>query len=280
MTGSSILSAGLAAACLFGVARSAQISTAQGNLRIAGETDGVSKTIVQASPPPDKQDLIICNAYAHNGSMIVTNLRSDYVLTQAHPLAYQSCRSFKPTLQEGDRLDFKSGNLSVGVFRATSLPKSADALMLIPHRRAISSQAVAFQSHAFDARVGPQIAVVDAYRGKEISKVRIMDVINDKASTPERAEDLRFNSVVSLAPGKYKVLLEGSDGKEVSSSMLSIADADAKYVVMRTGVGSDVKDKKSAFPQELVVFEHRSNAAAMGLSLLATLAIVFMNLMH
>lgn len=260
----SFLSRGVAAACLLGSARGVAVEV---------RADG------QLSTQEAHQSLVICNAYAHSAAMTVKNLRTSFALTEKNGLAYKECSLYKPTLHEGDRLEFKAGNTTVGIFRATALPKNVDTLMLVPHRRVASSLNCAFDSHAFAPASGPQIATVDAYRGKESGKIRITDTAaSGQKQSDTRSEDLKFNSVVSLAPGEYQVFLDGGDGKEISNSKLHVVQGDAKYVVMRAGISVDDKNQTNPFPQELVIFEHRSGAAAMGMGLLVAAAISCMNL--
>lgn len=261
----SLLSTGIAAACLLGSARGVAVEV---------RADG------QLETSEAHQNLVICNAYAHNASMSVKNLRTSYVLTDKKGLAYKECSLYKPTLHDGDRLEFKAGNTTVGIFRATALPKNVDTLMLVPHRRVASSLNCAFDSHAFAPAGGPQIATVDAYRGTQAGKVRITDTVDAKAEkqSEQRSEDLKFNSVVSLAPGDYQVTLQGGDGADIANSTLHVVQGDVKYVVMRTGISIEAKNQTNPFPQELVIFEHRSGAAAMGVSLLIAAATSFMNL--
>lgn len=259
----SFLSKGVAAACLLGSARGVAVEV---------RADG------QLSTQEAHQSLVICNAYAHSAAMTVKNLRTSNVLTEKQGLSYKECSLYKPTLHEGDRLEFKAGNTTVGIFRATALPKSVDTLMLVPHRRVASSLNCAFDSHAFAPASGPQIATVDAYRGRESGRIRITDTVTTGGKSDTRSEDLKFNSVVSLAPGEYQVFLDGGDGKGISNSTLHVVQGDAKYVVMRTGISVDAANQTNPFPQELVIFEHRSGAAAMGMGLLVAAAISCMNL--
>lgn len=278
MAGSSHILASIVATCILSAASGAQTNVARGNLQSANDADESSNTITQPLVQDPQQSLMICNGYARNTTMVVTNMRTQYQLTKGRPLAYKECGTFRPTLRDGDRLDFTTGNISVGIFRALGMPKVVDALMLIPHRRAPNSMSAAFESHAFVPGSGPQIAVVDAYRGKDVGKVKIMDVVEDgKRAGPGRVEELRFSSVVALAPGNYMVMLEGENGKEVASSPLHVQQGPMNYVVMRTGIGEGEKAQKAAYPQELVVFEHKSGAPAAGLGLLAAAA-VFMGL--
>jgi len=286
MAGSLLLRASLVAAYLLGTAAGTVIAADALRSRAAasaGAEDSTAGVAIADDESVPRRDLVVCNGYAHPVAMDVVNMRSQEKLTSGKSLDYKQCGGFKPVLKEGDRLDFKVGNTSVGVFRATGLPKAVASLLLIPHRRAANSLTAAFESHAFALNGGAQIAVVDAYRGKESAKIRITDTVEASAPKEEshvpRVEDLRFNSVVSLSPGKYQVLLQSKADKELASAPLEVHQGEASYVVMRAGLGAeDGKELKSSYPQELVIFEHRSGAAAMGLSFLAAAMAAFLGL--
>jgi len=202
------------------------------------------------------QHLVVCNAYASQKSLDIVTVRTRQTLTESGPLAYKQCKDFTVPLEEGDQLDFKAGNLDVGTFYATGLPKSSASLLLIPHRRSPHAVGVSFESHAFADLKNPQIAVIDAFRsksGKNSGKVAIVEHISaegDKAATKVE-EDLNFNSVVAVNPGKYEISLTSNGGGQIAKLPLH-ADGSAKYVVMRLGVEED--GSKGQYPQELVVF--------------------------
>mmetsp|Transcript_57969 Transcript_57969/g.172431 ORF Transcript_57969/g.172431 Transcript_57969/m.172431 type:complete len:259 (+) Transcript_57969:71-847(+) len=221
------------------------------------------------SKAPNRR-IIICNAYASNEPLDIVNTRSQLRLTNDAPLSYKSCQEFSTLLEEGDRLEFKVGNVSIGIFRATGIPKGKVSLLLVPHRRESSSLTAAFESHAFAETETPQIAVVDAYRGKEVGRIKIMDdetLSTDKQE--QRQEELRFNSVVALGTGNYQVLLETDEIQDVTKVPLRVTMEQANYVVLRTGLQSAANTTAGvAFPQELVVYgePQRSLAAAVRLS--------------
>lgn len=240
-----------------------------------------ARTIVQESAKAlsPEQNIIICNAYAHSKPLDILNVHTEQRLTQDGGLAYRSCGSFYTFLQEGDRLEFKAGNASVGIFRATGIPKSRASLLLIPHRRDVNSLTAAFKSHAFAESSSPQIAVVDTYKGKGVSKVKIMDAEAEQEKPMEqpkqtRVEELHFNSVVALGVGKYQVMLQTDDAKDIAKASLQVVADQSNYVVMRTGLeNSGNATIAPAFPQELVVYGERrasqSSAAQLRLPMLA-----------
>mmetsp|Transcript_64378 Transcript_64378/g.182793 ORF Transcript_64378/g.182793 Transcript_64378/m.182793 type:complete len:303 (-) Transcript_64378:257-1165(-) len=281
MAGIAFIFAGLLVAGLPGAATGSTRLLDKGNLRTDLASDEDSRSIVVSADGQEvDQNLIICNAYAHAKGLHIANLRTQQRLTAAGPLAFKECGSFTQPLKEGDRLDFKAGDLSVGIFRTTGLPKSTASLLLIPHRRDRNAMNAAFESHAFERAEGPQVAVVDAYRGKEVGSVKIMDSAEETSdsskaeaggaeATPRprrrRVEDLKFNSVVTLRPGKYDVLLEGKDeAGSLSSARLLVSQG--TYVIMRTGnqpepANRTVAGQQASFSQELVVFPQSSGAA-------------------
>eukprot|EP00413_Alexandrium_margalefii_P025035 CAMPEP_0204564558 /NCGR_PEP_ID=MMETSP0661-20131031/34957_1 /ASSEMBLY_ACC=CAM_ASM_000606 /TAXON_ID=109239 /ORGANISM="Alexandrium margalefi, Strain AMGDE01CS-322" /LENGTH=296 /DNA_ID=CAMNT_0051572211 /DNA_START=60 /DNA_END=946 /DNA_ORIENTATION=+ len=236
--------------------------------------DESARTILQEVAGGPQKSIIICNAFAHSRPLDVVNSRSQERLMQEGPLGYKSCREVKTVLKEGDRLDFKLGNASVGIFKATGIPENKASLLLVPHRRYSGSLSAAFESHAFADTGSPQLAIVDAYRGKEESKVMIMDAAaaaaaaaaGDDKQEPKthRVEQLRFNSVVSLGPGKYQIALQAGGQKDLATSPLEVSTERFAYVVMRTGLQNSFNaSAPSEYPQDLVVYgEQRKPPAA------------------
>jgi hypothetical protein len=236
---------------------------------------------VLAQTPKAKQHLVICNAYASPKSLSITQVRTQETLTQGSSLAYKQCQDFTIPLQEGDQLDFKAGNLDVGTFHATGLPSSAASLLLIPHRKTPNSVGVAFESHAFAELQSPQIAVIDAYRGKSKSStgaVKIIERLSAKDSQADLTpveEELKFNSVVAVNPGQYEVSLMSSGSKNTASVPLS-AGGSQKYVIMRLGAEGQSGEHAAPYPEELLVFPN--GAARFGKHLCATLTMAIVAL--
>lgn len=230
---------------------------------------------ILAHTPEVQHSLLICNAYASPDKVEIMKVSTRQDLTDGNPLDYKQCRDFSLSLQEGEQLDFKAGGLDVGTFFATGLPKTAASLLLIPHRRSPRSVGCTFESHAFADVKSPQIAVIDAYRGKSANKtasVRIMENMaasGDKASTEPVEEELKFNSVVAVNPGKYQIALTGTDGKTSGGAPLN-ADGSTKFVVMRLGA-DDESHSGGRYPQELVVFP-KNGATRVGFTMLTFIA--------
>lgn len=224
----------------------------------------MSQMSISHSVPKAEQKLRICNAYASADPLDIYHVKSKHDLTAGMPLPYKQCRDFQVNLEEGDQLDFKSHQVDMGTFYATGLPTTQASLLLIPHRRTPSSIAMTFDSHAFAALDSAQIAVVDAYRGPQAGSVQIFN--------PSAREDLEYNSVVALNPGKYQLALMGGSGQNVTSLDFHVKPKET-YVAMRVGI-EDEQDaaKAAAFPMELIIFP---NAAHLAQLKILTIAIIF-----
>lgn len=223
----------------------------------------LGQTTITHAIPQTEQKLRICNAYASPEPLDIYNARTKRQLTAGAPLPYKQCRDFQVNLQEGDQLDFKSHHVDMGTFTATGLPTQQASLLLIPHRRAPSSIAMSFDSHAFASLDTAQVAVVDAYSGPQSGSVKIY--------SPTAREDLQYNSVVALNSGKYQLALMGGSGQNVTSLNFDVNPKET-YVAMRVGV-EDEHDasKAAAFPMELIVFP---NSAHLGQLHILTSALV------
>lgn len=236
---------------------------------IESNPNALSEMVVRQTKPVD-QSLRVCNGYAFSEPLDVFKVQSKQKLT-SQPLAYKACQDFDIRLQEGDQLDFKAGDLDVGTFYAAGVPSQHSSLLLIPHRRDHSSLAMAFDSHAFAELQTAQIAVVDAYRGAREGHVKIMDPAI-QATQIKRVEDLNYNSVVALNPGKYQLALTDSIGQNLTELSLDV-DPKEKYVAMR--VGTDDESASAGYPMELIVFP---NAGATCLHLFTAIFIMVLRL--
>mmetsp|Transcript_28065 Transcript_28065/g.65582 ORF Transcript_28065/g.65582 Transcript_28065/m.65582 type:complete len:286 (+) Transcript_28065:58-915(+) len=242
-----------------------------GALRSSPSSSEESILSKQSAP---EQSLMICNAYTGAEALEILEVGSQKKLSKS-PLAYKDCANFHLRLREGDQLEFRTGNLSVGVFKAMGLPRSAAALLLIAHRRNSKAANAAFESHAFADLGSAQLVVIDVYRGKSSAKVRIADDIKrgkagDK-TVVQRMEDLKFNSIVQVKPGDYQILLQDTaNDKSVATADLHVADQQGKFVVLRIGNELATDKAGAAFPQELVVRQQSSAEAAHPLFLVVT----------
>lgn len=195
--------------------------------------------------------LRVCNAYPFAAALDVIR-NKDEKLTNDAPMPYKSCKDFSVPLMVGDKLEFKIGDATTGTFAISDLPNFDAVLLLAVHRHDTLSTAVSFESHVFSNLENAQVAVIDTYKGAGRSTPRIMDVADSKGSNKKevRSEELRFDSVVAVKPGRYEVDLDGQDGATKSKASL-VALGKQSYVVMRTGVESQ---QGASFPQELVVY--------------------------
>lgn len=199
--------------------------------------------------------LRICNAYPYAATMDVIHGRHQR-LTADSPMPYKTCRDFASPLQEGDKLDFKIGDANAGTFSVSNLPSNDALLLLVIHLHDMVSTAVSFESHVFASLQNAQIAIIDTYRGLAKSVPRILDAVAPeddvevKRVTANRSEELRYDSVVAVNPGVYKIDLADAKGAVKSSGQL-VALGRESYVVLRTGVESQ---SGQSFPEELVIF--------------------------
>jgi len=193
-----------------------------------------------------KHKLRVCNAYPYASALELYKGRSQR-LTDDEPLSYKSCRDFKAPLHAGDKLEFKVGDANAGTFSVSDLPQNDATLLLVIYRHDTLSTAVSFESHVFANLLNAQVAVLDTYKGSEKAQLKIKDGGDAKTS---RVEDLRYDSVVAVNPGKYDCVLQGSDGKEKAHSKLIALNRES-YVLIRSGVEAQ---QGPSYPQELIVY--------------------------
>merc|ERR1719420_2009406 len=134
-----------------------------------------------------------------------------------------------------------------GIFSVSDLPNNDAVLLLVIYRHDTLSTAVSFESHVFANLLNAQVAVIDTYKGSGKSTMKILDSDNSKTA---RTEDLRYDSVVALNPGEYKVTLVGTDGETKASSGLVAVNRDS-YIILRVGCEAQSGPQ---YPQELVVY--------------------------
>lgn len=210
-----------------------------------------------------QHNLTICNAYAENKPLSVYTVNNKAKLTE-EPLKYKACKAIVLELAEDERVDFKLGGLSVGTFHVGHLPFASSNLLLVPYRKGNGTMAATFYSHTFS--VGhdrSEIAIVDAYDGSDKRALKI----GQAARRQTEAADLKGNTVVSVAPGAYKVSMD--DSSRGAQAVALAAAEGGNHVVMRVG-GDD------GLPAELVVWSgeapERSGALRAGAALLAAAA--------
>ena len=126
-----------------------------------------------------KHVLRVCNAYPYEVGLDVYNGRNK--LTES-PLEYKTCGQFTPTIKAGDKLDFKVEDSSAGTFTLSELPQNDATLLMVIYRHDTLSNAVAFESHVYSNVEATQIAVIDTYKGKAKSEIRIADMKPQRAT--------------------------------------------------------------------------------------------------
>lgn len=226
-----------------------------------GKLGSKSKAIIKT----DKEfvhRLRACNAYASGTSIEIIHHRknkdkaTDENLTKAGKLSYKACRDFAIHLLRGDSVEFIQNSSHLGSFAVASLPQRDALLLLVLHHRSPESAKPAFSSHIFSStHKSAQLAVLDVYNGPEIHTVQIRD---SSRSKDHRAEDLHYDTVVSITPGDYEC---GLKDKSTETARLAAMTGES-YIAMRVGMKS--KDaSKDIFPEEIVVFPSPSGAAQM-----------------
>lgn len=239
---------GLAAGRAEAASASSAASRLAGKLRASAESLG--RGFVEAMHFEHK--LRVCNAYPYVSTVSVRHGQED--LSGDEPLSYKSCRDFETRFNLGDRLDFFVGDTGAGTFEITDVPGMDAVLLLIITRHDTVSTAVAFQSHVFANVLNAQLAVIDAYKGHEQSTPRI----SSKHST--ESEELRFNSVVAVNQGIYKVDLLGDDGYSKTAAEFVALNRES-YVLLRVGVEAQ---QGPDYKQEFVIFPRSNVLALMG----------------
>merc|ERR1719261_767705 len=185
-------------------------------------------------------------------------------------MSYKQCKDFAMDLVPGDKLLFKVGSANAGTFSVSDLPNNDAVLLLIVYRHDTLSTAVSFESHVYANLLNAQVAVVDTYKGTDKALLKIND--HEEAKT-SRSEELRFDSVVAVNPGKYDAILVSPEG-ETLSSMPFVALNRESYVILRTGVKAQ---QGTSYEQSLVVYP-QSDVSLLGgaaASSLAALIAVF-----
>lgn len=187
-----------------------------------------------------KHRLRVCNAYPYAQALDV--FRGKEQMTK-EPLEYKMCGDFASPLLAGDKLKFKVGDANAGTFTVSDLPNNDAVLLLVIHRHDTLSTAVSFQSHVFANLLNAQVAVIDTYKGRARGFAEITD-------GSKREEKLKYNSVVAVNPGEYKVTLVDQHSKKAVVENLVALNRES-YVVIRTGVESTSGPE---YPQDLIVY--------------------------
>lgn len=210
-----------------------------------------------------KRRLRVCNAYPYPTALDVYR-GSEHLTEEA--MSYKTCRDFDITLSPGDKLVFKVGNANAGTFSVSDLPNNDSVLLLVIYRHDTLSTAVSFESHVYANLLNAQVAVVDTYKGTATGTLKLEDHADSKTS---RSEELRFDSVVAVNPGKYEAILVSADGTVVAKDTFVALNRES-YILMRSGVEAQ---EGSSYPQELVVYP-RSDESLLGSASLRAVGLV------
>lgn len=201
-----------------------------------------------------KHTLRVCNAYPDDAPLDVFR-GVDEKLTRDGPMSYKACQDFDAPLKAGDKLDVKLGDVASGSFSVSALPDNDAVMLLVVHRHDATSSAVSFDSHIFGNLAGPQVAVIDTYKGNAKATPRVKDMPGKNHS--HRIEELRYNNVVAMSQGQYELVLDDEEGNQLAKSNFVALDRQ-NYVVLRTGVES--KTGRS-FNEDLIVFPQSDPAS-------------------
>jgi len=204
-------------------------------------------------------NLTICNAYADRKPLSAYTVNTRVKLTE-EPIQYQTCKKIQLQLEEGERIDFKLGGLSVGNFRASGLPYVASSLLMIPYHANNDTMTAAIASHMFsqsDERA--QVTVLDAYGGK----TGIMKV-EQASGRSKQSVELKSGQLLKLKEGSYNFLLTDEHGKTIKKVSLD-AEAYKQYVVMHVGSEPDGTPVTSTWEHEqLLVSSSIGNVGSSG----------------
>mmetsp|Transcript_126528 Transcript_126528/g.369721 ORF Transcript_126528/g.369721 Transcript_126528/m.369721 type:complete len:308 (-) Transcript_126528:21-944(-) len=202
-------------------------------------------------------NLRICNAYGfksgldafHSPLPPVSGPRPEPSrLTRASgPLPYKRCADLRGVegLGPGSVLSFRlGGGLPIGSFRVEELPVRGSLLQLVVCRYDTASTAASFSSHVFSDDIDPEVALIDAYRGKDNSGLAVR-------STVHQWQDVHFGKAISLKPGWYEWALTGDHANRGDEAVGFRMNYYGKYTAIRVGVDAS---HGPSYTEELVMF--------------------------
>lgn len=223
---------------------------------------GIARNFVQSLE--FKRRLRVCNAYPYpNALNIFRGADEGEALTKDDPMLYKTCRDFEVQMTPGDKLVFKVGSANAGTFAVSDLPNNDAVLLLVIYRHDTLTTAVSFESHVYSNLLNAQVAVVDTFKGPNKAVLRIQDHEDAKN---QRSEELRFDSVVAVNPGKYDIVLEDAKNGETITREDLVALNREGYIVMRVGVDAQ---QGTSYSQELVVYPKSDPTQLSGCALYA-----------
>jgi len=182
---------------------------------------------------PTTHNLTICNAYADRKPLSAYTVNTRTKLTE-EPIAYKTCKKIALQLEEGERIDFKLGGLSIGTFRASGLPYVSSSLLMIPYHANNDTMTAAIASHMFsqsDERA--QVAVLDAYANKKGNLK-----VEQANGRQKQSAELKSGQLLKLKAGSYNFMLLDEHGKVLKKVPLE-AEPYKQYAVLHVGSAPD-----------------------------------------
>jgi len=202
-------------------------------------------------------NLTICNAYADRKPLSAYTVNTRVKLTE-EPIQYKTCKKISIQMEEGERIDFKLGGLSVGNFRAGGLPYVSSSLLIVPYHASNDTMTASITSHMFmhdDEKA--QVAIIDAFaeqgHGEGGAKVLVKKGssmrVEQAGGRLKQSVELKSGAVLKLKPGSYSFILLDENGKTTKTVPLD-AQANAQYVVMHVGSAPDGTPTASSWERE------------------------------
>jgi len=180
-------------------------------------------------------NLTICNAYADRKPLSAYTVNARTKLTE-EPIQYMTCKKISLQLDEGERIDFKLGGLSVGNFRVSGLPYVSSSLLMIPYHANNDTMTAAIASHMFsqgDERA--HVAVLDEYIGY---KGRGNIKVEQATSRSKQSADVKSGQLLKLKAASYNFILMDEHNKTLKKVSLDV-EPYKQYVVLHVGSEPD-----------------------------------------
>jgi len=190
-------------------------------------------------------NLTICNAYADSKPLSAYTVNTRTKLTE-EPIKYKACKKIALQLEEGERIDFKLGGLSVGTFRAGGLPYVGSSLLMIPYHASNDTMTAAIASHMFsqsDERA--QVAVLDAYAYQRGRSMRV----EQAGGRQTQSSEIKSGQLLKLKAGSYNFILLDEHGKIIKKVPLQ-AENYKQYAVLHVGSAPDGSPNVARYEHE------------------------------
>merc|ERR1719171_538710 len=225
------------------------ISVADGGMPSLGLRRGAKHALLEADSITQVHAVRICNAYAGDGSFLVshtTKVADKEMAEDLGDLPYKSCKDFNVRMRHGDRFSFTAASASEpGIFAVSAVPRDKAVMLLIAQRRSPRSGSMVFQSHVYSEADEAQVAVIDTCQDCQEDRAFLQGLSSNQ--TLLSSELLEFGSVASVLPGRYQVSLQSLDMKELSKKRADVQQA-RNYVVFRVGGGANRTSEVVVFP--------------------------------